>query len=42
MRIRVELFVNFYKSTEKQFDSDPNFYAMFYELFYKSPNMAIC
>jgi hypothetical protein len=26
------LFVNFYKSIEKQFDSDPNFYAIFYEL----------
>jgi hypothetical protein len=42
MRVRVELFVNFYKSIEKQFDSDPNSYAMFYELIFESPNMTIC
>ena len=41
MRVRVELFVNFYKSIEKQFDSDPNFYAIFNGLICESPNMAI-
>ncbi|MEM8513971.1 hypothetical protein RCH14_003307 [Massilia sp. MP_M2] len=41
MRVRVELFVNFYKSIEKQFDSDPNFYAIFYELIHTSANISI-
>jgi len=35
------LFVNFHKSIEKQFDSDPNFFAMFYELIYTSTNISV-